>query len=615
MSNSSHNRANSKSAVIDDESRVSEYGEKEDGGGRKLGDDAVDCGHNSSTVSNNETFDTSELNNVTGLDQDNVDRNDNQSSEDVLDQSDNNSMSEPNNDKFDAEDISAKTIPIDGDNKRSYVSAAKNLGVFESNKLWFIPTVMNEIGDEVVVFDEERVAIGTKKWELTLCGQLVGHSMSLPALRYHLRRMWNKFGFREIVDNGNGNWIFKFNSEQGMTYVVNQSPWMVNSKPLMVYKWDSDVGLKKVEPTKIPVWAKIAEIPLEAWTVEGISAISSSIGRPVIMDSMTAYVCKNGVGRTEFARVLVEIEANKGFKEVIELQYIDRNNQVKGTKNVKVNYEWKPPLCSHCQVFGHEFKGCGVRIRTEEEIASEKVETAKNLGGRKETEFVQKQGRKPNNFTNNQGYNRGVFNKFQYEDKNKHNTGPTKQQWNRKDTGMDSRDGIQEKEKFFDKDFPELNSTNAQTSNHSNWNKVKQNNEKGEKRNTEGLHKTQPQKKVVGDVSGNKYGVLENLEDEELSEKVRQTQSHNNKGKEQNSSAESEVAEVLAKKDKVHRENRMDDSEIMLQWKQKVDFLDKLVEDKRIPNVEESKLWFKTTNQLLYYKKKWEVKWKTGCPI
>ena len=39
------------------------------------------------------------------------------------------------------------------------------------------------------MFDEELIAIGTKKWELTVCGQLVGHSMSLPALRYHLRRM------------------------------------------------------------------------------------------------------------------------------------------------------------------------------------------------------------------------------------------------------------------------------------------------------------------------------------------------------------------------------------------------------------------------------------------
>ena len=56
------------------------------------------------------------------------------------------------------------------------------------------------------------------------------------------------------------------------------------------------------------------------------------------------------------------------------------------------------------------------------------------------------------------------------------------------------------------------------------------------------------------------------------------------------------------------------EDDIRLQVEKKMEFIDKLVDDKRIPNVEESKLWFETVNQLLYYKKKWEVKWKKECP-
>lgn len=285
-------------------------------------------------------------------------------------------------------DISNKAKLSDYSTKKSYASATKSSGIYETNKLMFIPTEMNELGGEVVVFDEELVAIGTKKWELTLCGHLVGHYMSVPALRYHLRRMWNRYGLKEIVDNGNGNWLFKFSSEQGMNLVAEQSPWMVNSKPLMVYKWDPNVGMNKVEPKKLPIWVKLAEIPLEAWTVEGISAIGSSVGKPIIMDSMTAYVCKNGVGRNEYARVLVEIDALKGFKETIELQYRDKDKNVKGTKTVKVTYEWKPPLCPHCKVFGHDFKECKIRARTEEEIATERAEVDKTMNDAKESEFV-----------------------------------------------------------------------------------------------------------------------------------------------------------------------------------------------------------------------------------
>ncbi|GKA99701.1 retrovirus-related pol polyprotein from transposon TNT 1-94, partial [Tanacetum coccineum] len=102
---------------------------------------------------------------------------------------------------------------------------------------------------------------------------------------------------------------------------------MVNNKPLMVYKWNSDLGMNKVDPTKLPVWVKIFIVYMEAWFAEGICAISSSVGRPIIMDSMTTYVCKNGVGRTELARVLVDIEASKGFKEEIEMpRYIAWDN-------------------------------------------------------------------------------------------------------------------------------------------------------------------------------------------------------------------------------------------------------------------------------------------------
>ncbi|GKA42965.1 zinc knuckle CX2CX4HX4C containing protein, partial [Tanacetum coccineum] len=126
--------------------------------------------------------------------------------------------------------------------------------------------------------------------------------------------MWSRTGFKEIMDNGNGRWLFKFNNEQGMNSVAEQSPWMVNSKPLMVYKWDPSLGINKVELTKIPVWVKLLEVPMEAWSTEEISAISS---RPLVMDNMTAYVCKNGTGRTEFARVLMEMEASKGFKEEV----------------------------------------------------------------------------------------------------------------------------------------------------------------------------------------------------------------------------------------------------------------------------------------------------------
>ena len=60
-------------------------------------------------------------------------------------------------------------------------------------------------------------------------------------------------------------------------------------------------------------------IPMEACSKEGISAMASCLGKPKMMDSMIAKVCQLGVGRSNYARVLVELDAKVGMREVIKI--------------------------------------------------------------------------------------------------------------------------------------------------------------------------------------------------------------------------------------------------------------------------------------------------------
>nr|GEV07262.1 hypothetical protein [Tanacetum cinerariifolium] len=106
-------------------------------------------------------------------------------------------------------------------------------------------------------------------------------------LRYSLRRMWSRWGFRDIVDSNNGIFFIKFHKEKGIEYVVNNGAWV------------------------IPLWIKLCNIPLEAWTNQGIRALTSRIGKHVQMDTDTASMYKMGVGRFGYARVLVEVSAKK----------------------------------------------------------------------------------------------------------------------------------------------------------------------------------------------------------------------------------------------------------------------------------------------------------------
>ncbi|GJX08250.1 RNA-directed DNA polymerase, eukaryota, reverse transcriptase zinc-binding domain protein [Tanacetum coccineum] len=52
------------------------------------------------------------------------------------------------------------------------------------------------------------------------------------------------------------------------------------------------------------------------------------------------------------------MEAIKELKNEIEIQYVDKSKNVKGSKKVPVMYDWKPPACSHCKVFGYDIKKC-----------------------------------------------------------------------------------------------------------------------------------------------------------------------------------------------------------------------------------------------------------------
>ncbi|GKC73630.1 RNA-directed DNA polymerase, eukaryota, reverse transcriptase zinc-binding domain protein, partial [Tanacetum coccineum] len=263
----------------------------------------------------------------------------------------------------------------------SYLSKAKKDEV--PKKLVYKPTVVNDCGTEVVIFDEMLVKKGCERWNLTICGYFVGYRMSPYELRYNIRRMWGKYGVRDIRVNNDGTCLFKFSNAEGLRTVIDKGPWMVSNRPLIVKKWNPEIGMQKAEHSKLPVWVRLTDVPLEAWSIDGISALASSLGNPLIMDTMTANMCHSGIGRTDFARVLVEMDVGKEFKKEIEVQYRDGENKIKGTKKVSVTYDWKPSACTHCKVFGHDYNGCKKRTKTQDEVDIEKKRMEEQERGNK----------------------------------------------------------------------------------------------------------------------------------------------------------------------------------------------------------------------------------------
>ncbi|GKC44899.1 zinc knuckle CX2CX4HX4C containing protein [Tanacetum coccineum] len=68
-----------------------------------------------------------------------------------------------------------------------------------------------------------------------------------------------------------------------------------------------DTRLLKEELTRISIWLKLHDVPIQVFEEDGISLIATFIGKYVMLDSNTSSMCNDSWGRSSFARCLIEV--------------------------------------------------------------------------------------------------------------------------------------------------------------------------------------------------------------------------------------------------------------------------------------------------------------------
>ena len=91
--------------------------------------------------------------------------------------------------------------------------------------------------------------------------------------------------------NEKGFYFFKFASNQGVVDVIEKGPWIIRSIPIILNKWSPNVSLTKEDLTKVPVWVKLRDVPLAGFNQDGLSAIATKVGKPIMLDSYTSTMC------------------------------------------------------------------------------------------------------------------------------------------------------------------------------------------------------------------------------------------------------------------------------------------------------------------------------------
>ncbi|GJW84277.1 putative reverse transcriptase domain-containing protein [Tanacetum coccineum] len=151
---------------------------------------------------------------------------------------------------------------------------------------------------------------------------------------------------------------FQFSSVDGLDAMLENGPWFIWNNLLILKKWHPDENLLKEDVSNVPVWVKLYGVPVMAFNEDGLSVIATKLGTLQMLDSYTFDMCMQSWGRSSYARVMIELRADMELKDNIVMAMPKITREGHYTCNVRVEYEWKPPRCSSCKVFGHIHEEC-----------------------------------------------------------------------------------------------------------------------------------------------------------------------------------------------------------------------------------------------------------------
>ncbi|GJX42803.1 nucleotide-binding alpha-beta plait domain-containing protein [Tanacetum coccineum] len=130
------------------------------------------------------------------------------------------------------------------------------------------------------------------KYVNSLVGDFIGKNLAFHVVQNYVTNTWAKFRFEKLMKTDDGVFLFKFAAKMGMDQVLKRGPWIIRNMPLILNKWTPSLSLKKDEVTKIPIWVKMHNVPIVAYS-DGLSLIATQIGKPIMLDAFTCLMCED----------------------------------------------------------------------------------------------------------------------------------------------------------------------------------------------------------------------------------------------------------------------------------------------------------------------------------
>nr|GEV18797.1 zinc knuckle CX2CX4HX4C [Tanacetum cinerariifolium] len=159
-----------------------------------------------------------------------------------------------------------------------------------------------------------------------------GVNVSIPrkvVKKEQLGETWAEKDYDEVQ----GFFFFKFDSRVGLEAVLEGGPWLIRKSPIILKKWSMDTRLLKEELTRILIWVKLHDVPIQVFEEDGISLIATFIGKLVMLDSYTSSMCNKSWDRSSFALCLIKVNSKADLIDVVTIgiSSLSRDDFIKET--------------------------------------------------------------------------------------------------------------------------------------------------------------------------------------------------------------------------------------------------------------------------------------------
>lgn len=203
-------------------------------------------------------------------------------------------------------------------------------------------------GSRVVSPPIEVLQKGNNKCKHCVIGTFTKGRCSFSSVVSYVRTMWKSLNVLNIAQREPNVFVFKFDYEDVVNFVLSRGTWYFGNKPLLVKAWGVDGKIKKN-----PLWVKFSRVPDCYWTQKGLSHLASVIGEPTGADEMTSRL-----EILPFAKLCVKYKVGNELPDKIEVETLIPGTEIKKLQEVIVQYPFKPLVCSACKSLGHLVGAC-----------------------------------------------------------------------------------------------------------------------------------------------------------------------------------------------------------------------------------------------------------------